>query len=244
MNRTRLAAIATVIGTIVVGGVSTGVWQAGPDTTTTELRDAGVLDCPTRLVTCNWRIDDDGVEVLLDAGLAVSRGYRTLASRVKVCTGPEEVPRLSRPNDPSPCLDSNDCGGGICHSSGTCLSECPPEADAGFLRGPDGGAIGCLAMRRNVVFPPFPARAGELAALAVPDLDACDVSPDPGGALWRTAPSRCVAAPADGGTLCQRSERDGGYRYFGAGNRMERGESNGHASCVDVPCVVHAGEEP
>lgn len=162
------------------------VWQPSPGTTTAELADAGVASCPVRLVTCNWRIDDDGAAVLLDAGLSVPRGYRTLAARVRVCLGE------------------------------------------------DGG--------RDVILPPLPQRAGALAALASPDLDSCTVDADPGGALWRAAPSRCVAAPADGGQLCRRTERDGGFRYFGAGNRMERSESNGHATCEDVPCARFESE--
>lgn len=187
MNRARLAALATVIGTVIVGGVATQVWQAAPGTTAADLADAGVLACPTRLVACNWRIDDDGRAVLADAGVTVARGYRTLAARVRVCT--QE----------------------------------------------DGG--------RDVVFPALPQRAGQLAALASPDLDNCTVAADPGGALWRPAPSRCVAAP-EGDARCRRAEGDGGFRWQGALNAMPRPESNGHPSCVDVPCTVHAGEAP
>lgn len=186
MNRSKLAALASILGVVVVGGVSTVVWQPDETTTVADLADAGVGTCPVRLVTCNWRVDADGASVLEDAGISVGRGYRTLGARVRVCTN------------------------GI----------------------------------RDVVFPPLPQRAGALAALAVPDLDSCTVDPDPGGALWRAAPSACVAAPLDGGRLCRRTERDGGFRWFGAGNRMLRGESNGHATCEDVPCVVFAGDAP
>jgi hypothetical protein len=55
---------------------------------------------------------------------------------------------------------------------------------------------------------------------------------------------RCVRAPLDGGTNCQRSERDGGFRYFGAGNVMPAVESNGHASCEPVGCVIVFGDNP
>jgi hypothetical protein len=54
---------------------------------------------------------------------------------------------------------------------------------------------------------------------------------------------RCVRAPADGGQLCRRSERDGGFRYFGAGNVFPVSESNGHASCEPCGCVVMSGDK-
>ena len=190
MDRTKLAALAGVIAIIAVGGVGTTVWQANSDTTLADLTDAGVASCPRRLVTCNWRLDADGRNVLADAGVTVGAGYRTLAARVAVCT----------------------------------------QADGG----------------RDVVFPPVPQRAGKLAALASPDLGNCTVAADPGGALWRTAPSACVAAPADGGQLCQRlgASLDGGARWVGASNAMPRAASNGHATCEDVACTVFAGEVP
>ena len=68
---------------------------------------------------------------------------------------------------------------------------------------------------------------------------------DAGYPAWGTAvvTPRCVRAPADGGTLCQRSERDGGYRYFGTGNVIEpASESNGHATCEPCGCRVMAGD--
>jgi hypothetical protein len=187
MDRNKLALIASVIGVVSVGGVATTVWQAGQDVTALELRDAGVMDCPTRLVTCNWRIDADGANILADAGVSVPPGYRALATRIKVCT----------------------------------------QADG----------------TRDVVVPPLPQRAGRLAALASPDLANCTVAADPGGALWRVAASQCVAAPV-GDPRCKRDEHDGGFRWIGDLNRMPRSESNGHASCIDVPCGVFAGETP
>jgi hypothetical protein len=53
---------------------------------------------------------------------------------------------------------------------------------------------------------------------------------------------RCVRAPLDGGQLCRRSERDGGFRYFGAGNVFPASESNGHASCEPCGCAVMSGD--
>ncbi len=55
---------------------------------------------------------------------------------------------------------------------------------------------------------------------------------------------RCVRAPLDGGALCQRSERDGGFRYFGAGNVFLSSESNGHAQCEPCGCSVMYGDNP
>lgn len=55
---------------------------------------------------------------------------------------------------------------------------------------------------------------------------------------------KCVRAPLAGGTGCQRSQRDGGFRYFGAGNVFPAAESNGHASCEPVGCRVLFGDNP
>lgn len=52
---------------------------------------------------------------------------------------------------------------------------------------------------------------------------------------------RCVRATAAG---CQRSERDGGFRFFGLGNVFPASESNGHASCEAVGCSVFFGDDP
>lgn len=54
---------------------------------------------------------------------------------------------------------------------------------------------------------------------------------------------RCVRAPLDGGQLCRRSERDGGFRYFGAGNVFPADESNGHAQCEACGCAVVFGDD-
>lgn len=186
MNRTRLAALASLVAAVVVGGITTNVWQANPDTTLADLQDAGVLDCPTRLVTCDWRVDAEGRDVLLDAGLDVPTGYRTLAARVAVCTN------------------------GV----------------------------------RDVVFPAFPARAGQLAGLASPDLGSCTVAADPGGALWRTAQSRCVRRQTDAGANCyRRNPFDGGTQDFGDWNSMPRADALG-PDCQPAPCTVFAGEAP
>jgi hypothetical protein len=82
MSRTQLAVLAGIIATV---GGGTVIWQSNSDTTLADLQAAGVGTCPTRLVTCNWRIDADGANVLADAGLNVPRGYKTLATRVAVC---------------------------------------------------------------------------------------------------------------------------------------------------------------
>jgi hypothetical protein len=54
----------------------------------------------------------------------------------------------------------------------------------------------------------------------------------------------CVRAPVAGGTSCQRSEGDGGFRYFGAGNVFPAAQSNGDPSCQPVGCSVFFGDNP
>jgi hypothetical protein len=54
----------------------------------------------------------------------------------------------------------------------------------------------------------------------------------------------CVRAPVAGGTSCQRSEGDGGFRYFGAGNVFPAALSNGDPSCQPVGCSVFFGDNP
>jgi hypothetical protein len=54
----------------------------------------------------------------------------------------------------------------------------------------------------------------------------------------------CVRAPVAGGTACQRSEGDGGFRYFGAGNVFPAALSNGDPSCQPVGCTVFFGDNP
>lgn len=95
-----------------------------------------------------------------------------------------------------------------------------------------------------LVLPVPPEGRDDLRALHI-NPDACEPVAADGRDLpaFEVAASRCVAAPASG-TGCRRSEGDGGFRYFGAFNRMLRAESNGHASCIDVPCTVLAGETP
>ncbi|MBK7865210.1 MAG: hypothetical protein IPJ65_42755 [Archangiaceae bacterium] len=53
----------------------------------------------------------------------------------------------------------------------------------------------------------------------------------------------CVRAPVAGGTSCQRSERDGGFRFFGSGNVFPATESNGDPSCKPVGCSVLFGDD-
>lgn len=86
MNRDRLAALAIILGTaITAGGITITAWQAAPGTTAADLADAGVGGCPTRLVSCDWHLNDDGVAVLSDAGVTVPRRNMRLGARVKVC---------------------------------------------------------------------------------------------------------------------------------------------------------------
>ena len=54
----------------------------------------------------------------------------------------------------------------------------------------------------------------------------------------------CVRAPLAGGTGCQRSEGDGGFRYFGAGNVFPAALSNSDPSCQPVECSVFFGDDP
>lgn len=54
----------------------------------------------------------------------------------------------------------------------------------------------------------------------------------------------CVRAPVVGGTGCKRSEGDGGFRYFGAGNVFPASLSNGDATCQPVACSVFYGDNP
>ena len=53
----------------------------------------------------------------------------------------------------------------------------------------------------------------------------------------------CTRAPVAGGTGCQRSERDGGFRFFGSGNVFPAAESNGDPSCEPVGCSVLFGDD-
>ena len=112
--------------------------------------------------------------------------------------------------------------------------------------GPDGeeeGDGGCI--RRVLVLPVSGSMRRGLSDLEVLR-DSCELVAQDGTDLpaFEVMQSRCVAAPSDGGTACRRSERDGGFRYFGADNSMLRSESNGHATCEATPCVVLAGESP
>lgn len=90
----------------------------------------------------------------------------------------------------------------------------------------------------------------ELTAIRCPGVDggltfgtAFDDAGCPVDAAAVTTP-RCVRAPVAGGTGCRRSERDGGFRYFGAGNVFPAAESNGHVSCEPVGCSVVFGDNP
>lgn len=71
---------------------------------------------------------------------------------------------------------------------------------------------------------------------------------DAGCPIWASSSAevtpRCVRAPVAGGTGCQRSVGDGGFRYFGAGNVFPAALSNSHASCEPVNCTVLYGDDP
>ena len=124
MDRTKLAAIASLVAAISVGGIATQVWQSNPGTQLVELADAGVGGCPTRLVTCNWRVDQDGRNILEDAGVVVGTGYRTLSTRVAVCAALNGDPRaVVLPPMPG--------RGGIAALASPDLGSCTVAADPG-----------------------------------------------------------------------------------------------------------------